>query len=221
MKSIAIIPCFNDNDYLNHLLKSDNFYNQNIDVLIIDDGSNQEVLIDNLSKSIILIKNKTNRGKGYSIKKGLNYAIDNGYTHAITLDADLQHDPDYIDKFLAIDVRINIVIGARDFNHNMPFHRRFSNKITSGIISMLVGKKILDSQSGYRRYKLYSKSFNNCSEDGFQFESEVLINELRLQGSKVEHVFIPTIYNNQKSSINNITDTYKFIKLILRKIIVR
>ena len=124
-------------------------------------------------------------------------------------------------KFLNIDERINIVIGARDFNRNMPFHRRISNKITSYIISILTGKKILDSQSGYRRYKLYSKSFSNCSEDGFQFESEVLIDELRLKDSKVEHVSIPTVYNDEKSSINNISDTYKFIKLIIRKIIVR
>ena len=101
----------------------------------------------------------------------------------------------------------------------MPILRRFSNKTTSYIVSAIIGKKIFDSQSGYRRYKLESKAINNCVEDGFQFETEILMNELSRKDSVVEHIPISTVYNNEKSSINNITDTYKFIKMIFRKIL--
>ena len=151
----------------------------------------------------------------------MKYAYGNNYTHVITLDADLQHDPIYIKRFLDVEESVDVVIGARAFDSSMPFSRRFSNLTTSSILSFLTKKKILDSQSGYRRYKLNSDFFNYCIEDGFQFESEVLINRLREENTALEHVSISTLYNDEKSSINNVADTYKFIKLIIRKIIDR
>jgi len=219
MKPILIIPCFNDNIHLKTLLKSEYLINKEIDIIVVDDGSVPKV--SNLEASIVLLRNEQNKGKGFSLKRALDYAKKNQYTHAIALDADLQHDPIYIDDFIKADSDINLVIGARNFSKKMPFLRRFSNKVTSFMISAIVGKKILDSQSGYRRYKLSSDSFCNCTEEGFQFESEILINELRRKESSLTHVPISTLYHDEKSSINNIVDTYKFIKLIMRKIIDR
>ena len=67
-------------------------------------------------------------------RKGLSSACIEGMLSSCApllavMDADLQHDPKFISKFLGIDENINIVIGARIFNHTMPFHRKFSNKI--------------------------------------------------------------------------------------------
>jgi len=218
MKPVIIIPCFNDNKFINILIENI-LSNYNIDIVVIDDGSFVPVEIALSRDTITLLRNSSNKGKGYSLKKALNYVFERNYTHAITMDADLQHDPIYIKDFINIDKNIDIVIGRRDFSQNMPVHRRFSNKVTSYITSAIIGKKILDSQSGYRRYKLESKEINNCIEDGFQFETEILISELAKKGSIVEHILITTLYNNEKSSINNVLDTYKFIKMILRKII--
>ena len=53
---------------------------------------------------------------------------------------------------------------------------------------------------------------------GFQFESEVII-KLFKDHLKFEHIPISTIYNNEISSMNNIMDTIKFIRLIIRSII--
>ena len=188
--------------------------------------NNTELTVKLLSKENIevdfdLITNRVNRGKGYSIKKGFKYALDREYTHAVTLDADLQHDPKYINDFIKINDDVDIVIGARSFDGDMPFLRRFSNSITSFIVSKLIGKRVYDSQSGYRRYRLNSIPFDQCLENGFQFESEILINTLRQKHSTLDHVTISTLYNDEKSSINNALDTYKFIKLIVRKIIAR
>ena len=216
MKPIIIIPCYNDNRFVNDLVK-DIACQYNIDILIIDDGSDNVLQIDSLKESDAILRNEVNKGKGYSLRKAFSYAVDKNYTHAVTLDADFQHDPKYIQKFIDIDSNVDIVIGSRDFNSEMPILRRFSNKITSYIASKMTGKSILDSQSGYRRYKLGEKKYS-CIEDGFQFETEILINRLKGTDESVEHVSISTVYNNEKSSINNTLDTYKFIKMILRKI---
>ena len=97
----------------------------------------------------------------------------------------------------------------------MPIHRRASNLITSKIISFLSNSKINDSQCGFRRYNVFHVLDYNYNEFGFQFETEVLIKLLNNKYSFKE-INIPTIYNEEKSFINNIADTYKFIRLILR-----
>ena len=223
MNTLLIVPCFNDNYHLKKLLNCKTFkgFNGKIEILVIDDGSNESLSNEGIGINFKLIRNNINKGKGYSLRKGFAYALENNYTHAITMDADLQHDPKYINKFISIDKNIDIVIGSRKFDSAMPLSRRFSNKVTSFILSVLSSKKIYDSQSGYRRYKLDSSPFKHCIEDGFQFESEILIDTLKQKQAALSHIQIPTLYNNEKSSINNVVDTYKFIKLIIRKILGR
>ena len=83
---------------------------------------------------------------------------------------------------------------------------------------MLVSKSIKDSQCGYRRYALNSITLNDLNEDGFLLESEIL---LKCLGNKsiIKNIGVQTIYSNSKSHINNIYDTFRFIKLIIRHII--
>ena len=135
------------------------------------------------------------------------------------MDSDSQHNPQDLIKFLSINSNFTFVIGKRKFNNSMPIHRRLSNIITSFIISKLCNTPIYDSQSGYRRYKLTAVCSETYNESGFQFESEVLIKLLKYNNCTIQHVDIDTIYNNESSSINNINDTIKFIKLIARSII--
>ena len=156
-------------------------------------------------------------GKGAALLKGLNYAQTSGFTHAVTLDADNQHDPEILPSFLECDENISIVLGAREFDHTMPVHRKISNKLTSNIISRICKKHILDSQCGYRRYSLQDVCSKTYSESGFQFESEVLIKLLR-DNCSLKHISVPTIYSNENSAMNNFRDTFKFINLIFRYI---
>ena len=220
MNIIIIIPCFNDNRPVIKLI-SQLVEICDLNILIIDDGSDEHVDISPFGDRVDIIRNEFNKGKGYSLRTGFEHALKNSYTHAITIDADMQHDPACINEFINADQKFDMVIGMRNFSENMPIHRRFSNNTTSMIISLICKKRIKDSQSGYRRYALESSVFSSCVEDGFQFESEILINQFKSGDTLVEHVNIPTLYNDEKSSINNASDTYKFIKLIVRKIFAR
>jgi len=185
-------------------------------IIVIDDGSAHKIEIE--SSEVIVLRNRHNQGKGYSLIKGFVYAQKKGFTHAITLDADSQHDPELINSFLAFDGDISLILGIRNFTEDMPIHRRISNKLTSFIISLICNEMVLDSQCGYRRYKLIDVCSESFNENGFQFESEVIIKLLRNNSTHC-NLEIPTIYSHENSSINNFSDTLKFIRLILRILI--
>ena len=215
MKIVIIIPAYNPPQSFISLLQ--NIRTKTfIPIIIIDDGSIPK--INMVIANTILLRNKSNSGKGYSLIRGFNEALSRGYSHAITMDADSQHDPDMLQSFIKINANISIVLGNRQFNANMPIHRRISNKLTSSVISIICRKNILDAQCGYRRYKLDNVCSNNYMENGYQFESEVLI-KILADNCTLHHIEIPTIYAQENSSINIFWDTIKFVRLIIRYLI--
>ena len=95
----------------------------------------------------------------------------------------------------------------------MPTSRKISNYLTSRLISYICNSEISDSQCGYRLYNLNLFKDLKSLEDGYQFETEILLKKIN-RHSSVSYVDITTIYNKNGSSISNIYDTMKFIILI-------
>ena len=213
MNLAIIIPSYNSNNSLRELIETINRdYSKSI--IVVDDGSKEAFSCE--YDNVDILRNKENMGKGFSLRKGFKRAQERGFTHVVTLDADLQHNPDEIYKFIDISEDIDFVLGYRERNKTMPFHRKLSNKITTSLISRLTNKEIFDSQCGFRRYNISLINSFDYKEDGFQFESEVLIKCLP-QGALIKQVEIETIYDiNNKSYIRHVSDTIKFINLIVR-----
>ena len=136
MKLLILIPCYNTHKYLNDLiplLRSQTHSK----IMVIDDGSSPSINVENFEDNdLILMRNDINRGKGYSLKLGFKYAIENNYTHVITLDGDMQHDPMEINKFIDADENVDFLLGYREFAKPMPLSRIISNTVTSKIISI-------------------------------------------------------------------------------------
>ena len=213
MKTLLVIPNYNHSISCSRLIDKLPLY----DTLIIDDGSTIPFQNKVKSSNLTILRNSKNMGKGYSIKKAAKYAISNQYSHILTIDADMQHDPIYIEDFINYDKNSDLVYGKRNFKINMPFLRKLSNYISSKIISHLCRLNIHDTQCGYRLYNL--ELFNNLDskENGYHFETEILLMKIN-ENSNIEYVDISTIYNGSKSHINNILDTIKFVILIIKNI---
>lgn len=214
MNPVIIIPVFNSANRLAILIdKIRSLYS--IPIIIVDDGSEPPVINNFSYSNVEYIVNKENLGKGAALRKGLELAFNKSYTHGITMDSDLQHQPESLELFLSVDDSVSLVYGRRQFNKTMPFPRKVSNFFSSIIISTLSRNKIFDSQCGFRRYRLVDYHNFKYIERGFQFESEVLMKFLR-KGLIVKHVKIPTIYDKEDSKINNLIDTIKFIRFVFR-----
>ncbi len=218
MNTIIIIPAFNANRSLPLLLAQIREITD-LPILIVDDGSDQPVDAGHIPVDTEVLRIDDNSGKGYALISGFRYARKMGYSHAITMDADLQHPVDGISGFLSFSEDIDIVIGVRDFSKGMPIHRRLSNILTSKALSVLTGKNIPDSQCGFRRYRVDSVLKYDYDETGFIFESEVIIKMLKTGRMKLDLLPIQTVYGSENSHIRHVSDTLDFIKLIMKSTI--
>ena len=212
-KIAAVIPFFNEKNTINQIIHS-TLKHVNT-VIAIDDGSTDDSDANiSFNEHITLLRNNTNRGKGFSLRKGLNYAVENGFDELVTLDADLQHNPDEIPLLISKLSEYHIVIGNRLNNlMGMPLQRKISNKITSKLLSIKTGQMILDSQCGFRAYRSEVIKNIKTDEDGYEAESELLIKSARL-GYKIGFADISTIYGDEVSKMTPVKSTLGFIKLL-------
>jgi len=218
MKTCVIIPTFNESHAIARLVKE--ICKQNLDVLVVDDGSSDNTYPLAQDSGATVLRNEINQGKGASLAKGFKYTIINGFDAAITIDGDGQHFPEDIPYFIRLAKYSDsgIFIGNRmQKTKNMPITRLLTNKFMSWLISCIAGQNVPDTQCGFRLIKKEVLEKINLSTSRYETESEILIKASRL-GFRIESVPIRTIYNEEKSRINPLVDTMRFIKYIAREI---
>ena len=144
--------------------------------------------------------------------------MERGYRLFITLDGDGQHDPKYIPEFLKLSDKFDIIIGSRrkDIN-SMDIHRKLSNRITSSFISIMTGRRVEDSQSGYRLIKAEVLERVKLRRKRYDTESELLVKAIWL-GFNVGFVPIEVI-KSEKSFIKPIRDVLLALSLALELIL--
>ncbi|NUN08582.1 MAG: glycosyltransferase family 2 protein [Ignavibacteriaceae bacterium] len=186
-------------------------------IIFIDDGSSDgsaEVIPRNDSR-IFLLSHSENRGKGAALRTGMLKSLESGFSATITLDADLQHPPEIVPDLVNLLNLHQVVIGTRNFTFaEMPFERVLSNIITSLIISRKSGKRIKDSQSGYRAFRNDILRQILPESDDYIAESEMLIKAGRLNLNLGE-LPIPALYGEETSKINNRQVIWGFIRKII------
>lgn len=186
-------------------------------IIVVNDGSTDETSSIAKDLKVNLVDLPQNRGKGAALIKGFEYFLQNSNVeYLICMDADLQHPVESVLEFLKSDSKF--VIGNRDKSYKtMPLHRILSNIITSKILSIVTGQKILDSQCGFRMIHRDIITKLELNEKGFQLESEMIV-EIAKIGVNIDFVNIPTIYNQSSSNISNIKDTLRFVRYVLKVI---
>ncbi len=213
------IPAFNAGKSLAAVLKEVSRYVERSQILVIDDGSTDDTQQCAEQFGVSVRRHLKNLGKGAALKTAFVYLMAETNTQAvITLDADGQHPPEDIPKFVQafFEEQSDLVIGAREFSVKvMPFFRVLSNTTTSKLLSWKVGEQIKDSQSGYRLYSRRLITSLQLKTNGYETESEILLQACRA-GMKISFVPIATIYNGETSHIRGLRDTLRFVKLYLK-----
>ncbi|PIP21147.1 MAG: hypothetical protein COX40_00940 [Candidatus Omnitrophica bacterium CG23_combo_of_CG06-09_8_20_14_all_40_11] len=218
VKLCVVIPTYNEAKTIASLIRK--IRQQELEVVVIDDGSQDstsEIAKDN---GAIVLRNENNEGKGASLVKGFHYAQDRDCDAVITMDGDGQHLASDIPYFIRLATYSDsgIFIGNRMSRpKSMPWLRLLTNKFMSWLISKVVKQKIPDTQCGFRLIKRDVIKNIDLKTRKYETESEILIEASRL-GFKIEPVPIKSIYGDEKSQINPFIDTLRFIRFIAREL---
>ncbi|MBU2598701.1 MAG: glycosyltransferase family 2 protein [Actinobacteria bacterium] len=218
-KIAIIIPAYNEEKYIEETVKR--CLEVLPDVVVIDDGSSD--LTNSIAKKVgaLVLKHKVNKGKGVALRTAFNFALENGFSGIITIDADHQHNVDEIQKFInflsSSKEDVDIILGNRMKNpENMPWIRYVANKFTSWLISKRSNTRIPDVQSGFRY--ISRKVLKNIKTKSNRFEAEPeLLLRASLKGYKIVSIPVSTIYyKNAISYVHPIKDALMFLKMFVQ-----
>lgn len=187
-------------------------------VIVIDDGSTDDTGIRSSNLGAIVVRHEFNHGKGASLISGFTSAQEHHCDVVITMDADGQHDPAEIPRFVDAyrRTRIPVLIGNRMWNsQEMPPIRRWTNLFMSWLLCRIMKIYLPDTQCGFRLYRSDILQYVPTGSQRFAMESEILL-QLALRGFRMDSVRIPTIYKGEKSRINPIMDTIRFFMMLVQ-----
>lgn len=201
MSNLAVIvPFYNEEQFLRKSVErliDEKIFQQ---IILVDDCSNDSsskiaYQLANKYKFIILIKNINRKGKGYSIKQGLNKVET---SHVIVHDADLEYFPsDIVEMFeIAKNRNRSLVLGSRTIGTkeriNLYKRNYIVQKIFSYIFSILNFKKISDIATCYWLIETKILRKFSIKESGFSIEVEVISKSIQ---NNLEIIEIPIKYH--------------------------
>jgi glycosyltransferase involved in cell wall biosynthesis len=222
----VVIPAYNESSTIRNVVCR--VLAQSQYVIVVDDGSvdgTGEAIAD---LPIVLLRNYKNCGKAASLWRGMLHAMDRGVSAVITLDADDQHQPEDIPRFLEMADKYpnNIITGSRLAEKcAIPPRRYYANRVANFWISWAAGYHIKDSQSGFRLYPaslLGNPRLRVGMKYGFVFESEILIEAARL-GVYGLTLPISAIYKpkSRASYFRPVLDIVRITRMVAWKLISR
>jgi uncharacterized protein (DUF2062 family) len=153
----------------------------------------------------VLLKHEKNLGKGQAILTASRYIEAQGGEYMITIDADGQHLPEDLPKFLPLlrEDLPGIVIGCRDFNTaNVPASSRFGRSFANFWLLVETGKIVGDCQSGFRAYPVRYLNRMEFKGNHYDFEAEVLA-KAAWGGLELSTVDIGVVYPKPEERVSS------------------
>ena len=223
MRKVVLIPAYEPDENLKILIQK--LSKEDVFTVVVDDGSGDKYknIFDSIQDNARVISYKSNRGKGYALKTGLNFIKNNfkGENYVVvTMDSDGQHTvEDAMKLYEYIEKNPNkLALGKRIRGKNTPIRSKLGNSITTAVYSMSTKAKIYDTQTGLRAFS------NNLIDtmleidgDRYEYEMNVLLILPRM-GIEIQEIEIQTIYidKNANSHFNTIKDSVLIYKQIIK-----
>jgi len=213
---LVILPAWNEASHIGKLVRE--LCAMGMDVLVVDDGSSDSTAEVAEEAGAMVLRHEKNRGKGESLADGYRFAGEEGYDAVVTLDADGQHDPADVPRFLDTYNRtgIPVLIGNRMHDRDrMPWIRRMTNRLMSRVLNRHMDQYVPDTQNGFRLYQTDVVLMVIPETKGFAAESEILL-KLDEIGIRMGAVPVAAFYGEERSHIRPIHDTRHFLMMLFR-----
>ncbi|MEZ6243996.1 MAG: glycosyltransferase family 2 protein [Phycisphaerales bacterium] len=204
MKTLVAVPVYNEQAYVEGVLRRLRDYAEN--VLVIDDASTDQTpqLLTDLQPALgfELIRHPVNHGYGRSLRDAFAFAAGRGFDWIITMDCDEQHEPASIPRFLeaAAAGDLDIISGSRylhldeDSDSPPPDRRAINHRMTAEINERL-GLTLTDSFCGFKAHRVEAMSGLTLSEDGYAFPMQLWVQAVA-NGLRIGEIPVRLIYND-------------------------
>ena len=177
--------------------------NQKVDCILVNDGCDNEQTkilrqLTSQEKRVHLVEQFPNQGKGQAVKLGFQEAMQQGYSHAVQVDADGQHNIDDLPALIN-QAKLNpsaLVTGIPLYDASVPKSRLYSRYITHFWVWVeTLSFEIKDSMCGFRVYPLAStlKLLNKQVASRMDFDTQIMV-RMYWQGTQVISVPTRVIY---------------------------
>jgi glycosyltransferase involved in cell wall biosynthesis len=190
MKVCVVIAAYNEGQVIGGVIAEiRRFIKPGDEILVVDDGSADNTSEEARKAGARVVRQEPNQGKGKAIRRGLQEATGDAL---LFIDGDGQDPPSDIPLLLApMEEGADLVNGSKfigtlkDGAISTPNY--FGNKFMSGLINLLFGVKITDSQSGFRCFRRSKLADIRLDASEYEIETEMLIKAIR-HGFKIVEV---------------------------------
>jgi len=217
----VVIPAYNEGPTLRGVItettKTMNRMQLPYEIIVIDDGSSDCTRnVAQLCKANVLSNGK-NRGKGHALRLGFNHALGD---IIVTMDSDGSHPPEEIPRLVTpLFNGIDIAAGSRFLGNGKHFTTKLNclgNSLFNLAILIFTGKRVTDSQTGFRAFKKKMLQHVNLESEGYAIETEITVKGLR-NGFKFREVPINCKRRRYaRSRLRILSDGMKILKTILK-----
>lgn len=217
----VIIPAFNEERTIGNVISDVLSVMDNLklpyEIIVVDDGSKDNTAqIATRYKATVLF-NERNMGKGYSLRKAFRHAQG---SIVVTIDSDGSHQPKEIpDLVRPLLNGFDIVAGSRFLARKGKFTsslRLLGNFLFNVTIMVLTGKRVTDSQTGFRAFKKELLQKINLESCGYEIETEMTVKGLK-NGFVFKEIPISCIKRKHNiSKLKILSDGSKILSTILK-----
>jgi glycosyltransferase involved in cell wall biosynthesis len=190
-------------------------------IVVVDDGSDDDTGAVAEAAGACVVRHGINRGKGAALVTGLGWLAEHGMTHALTIDADGQHLPGEAGALLAAarESPEAIVVGERrKEGHAIRGINRLGNLVADTLLARIAGRRLPDTQSGFRVYPIGATLALGTRGVRYDFETEVLLRAARA-GLPVLGVPVAVHYPPVAERVSHyrpVVDTARIVRTVVR-----
>lgn len=203
MKSIVVIPTYNESKNIVRIIHKIFSVHDDIEILVVDDNSPDGTgqLVKDLMKEsdrVHIIEREGKMGLGTAYLAGFKYALDKGYDFIMEMDADFSHNPEEIPNFLKYIQDYDVVLGSRYIKGvnvvNWPLKRLLLSYFANLYTRIITGMNVKDATGGFKCFRATSLSkinFEEVKSNGYSFQIEMTY-RLWKKGARIKE--IPIIF---------------------------
>ena len=214
MKTLIIIPTYNEIDNIEKLLEQVLAKSETIEVLVIDDNSPDGTALrvkfmQSSEPRIHILERPGKMGLGSAYVTGFKYALERDYDYIIEMDADFSHNPEDIPLLLNAAKKYDLVIGSRYCEGvniiHWPIKRLLISYFASKYVRTITRMSVKDPTSGFKCFQrkvLENIDLDKILSDGYAFQIEMNFRAW-VKGFHIKE--IPIVFTERKNGVSKMS----------------